>query len=119
MKIYLVLCRNREDKIQMLQQFFIALKMFGTDGWCVDKQSYTIRHDTGTSINFMTAEQLYGSKGMIFSDIYRSPEYNQSETFETKAIYDWQVSKMQQYKGKGDDFLFWLMRKKSGVSNAI
>lgn len=114
---YLVVCGNREDKIRMIQKFFLALKICGSEGWQLDLSNFEIKHDRGVTISIRSINQLNGKANKIYRGIYRSSIYNLMETYETSRLYDYHYLRMIRKFDKDDNFLQRLIRKAEGRIN--
>lgn len=114
---YLVVCGDKEDKIRMIQKFFLALKICGYEGWSLDLDDFEIKHKRGFSIFIRSINQLNGKVNKIYRGIYRSSTYNLMETYETSRLYDYHYLRMIRKFDKDDNFLQRLIRKAEGKIN--
>lgn len=114
---YLVVCGNKEDKIRMIQKFFLALKLCGSEGWQLDLDTFEIEHDCGATIFIRSINQLNGKENKIYCGIYRSDTYNLMETHETSRLYDYHYMRMIRKFDRDDNFLQRLIRKAEGRIN--
>ncbi|MCU7356825.1 hypothetical protein [Enterococcus dispar] len=114
---YLVVCGNKEDKIRMIQKFFLALKICGSEGWQLDLVNFEIKHKHGVTIFIRSINQLNGKANKTYHGIYRSSTYNLMETYETSRLYDYHYMRMIHKFDKDNNFLHRLIRKAEGKIN--
>lgn len=110
-KIYLVACYDKNDVIEQMKEWLLALKINTKKNWKIDKEERCI-YSSNERIYFKSGYEISYTQGIAFTGIVKSRRYRDFTSYELKGYYENLFLRTMRTYGKNDRFGFLLAMNK-------
>ncbi|MEQ3452512.1 hypothetical protein ABM133_08980 [Enterococcus cecorum] len=104
-KIYLVACYDKNDVIEQMKEWLLALKINTKKNWKIDKEERCI-YSSNERIYFKFGYEISYTQGIAFTGIVQSKCYRDFTSYELKGYYENLFLRTMRTYGKNDRFGF-------------